>query len=192
VVEAVLAEHPAVREAVVAAPEIGGLKRLVAYIVPVDKSPDTSEIKSFLEGRLPAYMVPSHLMVLDALPVAVTGKVDRRALPDPTGHRLESGEDFVPPRTPLEEMMAEIWAEVLKIDRVGIHDNFWDLGGHSLLATKALARVNEAFGVELPLQALFKSPTIAGFTAAIGEILLAEQQGELETEWMGMEEVSPE
>jgi amino acid adenylation domain-containing protein len=171
-IEAVLADHPAVRESVVTAPEIGGFKRLVAYVVPFEAAPDTSKLKGFLEERLPSYMVPSHFMVLNALPMAATGKVDRRALPMPDGQRLEGGEEFVPPRTPLEELVAGIWAEVLSIDRVGIHDNFWDLGGHSLLATKVLARVNEAFGVELPLQALFKSPTIAGFTAAIGESLL--------------------
>jgi amino acid adenylation domain-containing protein len=172
-IEAVLADHPAVREAVVAAPEIGGLKRLVAYVVPVEAIPDTSDLKGFLGDRLPAYMVPSQFMVLEVLPMAATGKVDRKALPLPDGQRLDGGEEFVAPRTPLEELVAEIWAEVLSIDRVGIHDNFWDLGGHSLLATKVLARVNESLGVELPLQALFKSPTIAGFTAAIGESLLA-------------------
>jgi amino acid adenylation domain-containing protein len=183
-IEAVLAEHPAVREAVVTAPEIGGLKRLIAYVVPVEGAPETAELKAFLEDRLPAYMVPSHFMVLNALPVAATGKVDRKALPVPEGQRQEN-EEFVPPRTPLEELVAEIWAEVLNVDRVGIHDNFWDLGGHSLLATKVLARVNESLGIELPLQSLFKAPTIAGFTTAIGESLLAD---ELEPDLMEMKD----
>jgi amino acid adenylation domain-containing protein len=181
-IEAVLAEHPGVREAVVAAPEIGGMKRLVAYVVPVEAAAGTLEVKGFLEGRLPAYMVPSHFMLLERLPMAASGKVDRNALPAPDGLSLETGEEFVAPRTPLEELVAEIWAEVLAVDRVGIHHNFWDLGGHSLLATKVLARVSGSLGVELPLQALFKSPTIAGFTAAIGESLLTAEQDDLETE----------
>jgi hypothetical protein len=181
-IEAVLAEHPAVREAVVAAPEIAGMKRLVAYIVPVEGAGGTLELKGFLESRLPAYMVPSHFMLLERLPMAASGKVDRNALPAPEGNRLETGEEFVAPRTPLEELVAEIWGEVLAVDRVGIHDNFWDLGGHSLLATKVLARVNGSLGVELPLQALFKSPTIAGFTAAIGESLLTAELDDLELE----------
>ncbi|MFL6192561.1 MAG: amino acid adenylation domain-containing protein, partial [Thermoanaerobaculia bacterium] len=173
-VEAALAEHAEVREAVVAAPEIGGLKRLVAYVVPAGQAPEASDLKAFLEARLPAYMVPSHFVMLEALPMAAAGKVDRLALPLPEG-RLDSGEDFVAPRTPLEELVAGIWCEVLGLDRIGVHDNFWDLGGHSLLATRALARVNEAFGVELPLQALFKAPTIAGFTVAIGDSLMSDE-----------------
>jgi acyl carrier protein len=123
-------------------------------------------------------MVPQDWALLDALPLTPNGKVDRRALPAPD-RRIET---MVAPRTPLEELMAEIWAEVLFLDRVGIHDSFWDLGGHSLLATKVLSRVNESLGVELPLQALFRSPTIAGFTAAIGESLLAGEQENLELE----------
>jgi len=175
-IEAVLAGHPGVREAVVAAPEIGGLKRLVAWVVPAGEAPESSGLKRFLEDRLPEYMVPGHFVMLEALPLSATGKVDRRALPVPDGSRAGEAE-LVPPRTPLEELMAEIWMEVLSAGRVGIHDNFWDLGGHSLLATKVLARVNDAFGVELPLQALFRSPTIASFTEAIGEALMQEEEG---------------
>jgi hypothetical protein len=185
----VLADHPAVRESVVTAPEIGGLKRLVAYVVPAGAALDIPELKAFLENRLPDYMVPSHFMVLDSLPVTATGKIDRKILPMPDNTRLD-GEALVPPRTPLEELVAGIWAEMLSIDRVGIHDNFWDLGGHSLLATRVLARVNEAFGVELPLQILFKSPTIAGFTAALGESLMTAEPDALELELIGMEERS--
>jgi amino acid adenylation domain-containing protein len=190
-IEAVLAEHPAVREAVVAAPEVGRTKRLVAYFVPAGEGPGGGELKAYLEERLPAYMVPSHFVRLDALPLGATGKVDRRALPAPEAHRLEGGEEFVAPRTPLEELVAQIWAEVLHVDRVGIHDNFWDLGGHSLLATKALARVNEALDVELPLQSLFKSPTIVGFTAAIGDSLL-EDENAVESNLMAVEQAAPE
>jgi acyl-coenzyme A synthetase/AMP-(fatty) acid ligase/acyl carrier protein len=172
-IEAALAEHPAVRAAVVTAPEISRLKRLAAYVVPAGEAPDVAELKVFLQRRLPAYMVPSHWAIMDALPVAATGKVDRQALPPPQGQRPDGGEELVLPRTPLEELVAEIWAEVLNLDRVGIHDSFWDLGGHSLLATKVLARVNVSLGVDLRLQELFKWPTIAGLTTAIGESLLA-------------------
>jgi acyl-coenzyme A synthetase/AMP-(fatty) acid ligase/acyl carrier protein len=176
-VEAVLATHPAVRAVAVEAPEIAGQRRLVAYVVPaaaeaLEVEAADAELRRFLADRLPGYMVPAHFMIMAALPINATGKVDRRALPLPDP-RL-SGEGFVAPRTPLEEEVAAIWREVLGVERVGIHDSFWDLGGHSLLATKALSRLQESLGVELPLQTLFKAPTIVGLTAAIGEILLAE------------------
>ncbi|HZF14277.1 MAG TPA: non-ribosomal peptide synthase/polyketide synthase [Thermoanaerobaculia bacterium] len=183
-IEAVLADHPAVSAVVVEAPEIAGLRRLVAYVVPTPSgipgdaaSLDGAELRRFLADRLPAYMVPSHLMVMEALPIAATGKVDRRALPLP--ERLED-EGYVAPRTPLEEEVAVVWTQVLGVARVGIHDSFWDLGGHSLLATKMLSRLHESLGVALPLQTLFKAPTIAGLTTAIGEILLADGGEDLE------------
>jgi amino acid adenylation domain-containing protein len=172
-IEAVLGQHPDVREAVTLLRE----GRLTAYVVSGPQA-SLDELRGFLERQVPAYMVPQDWALLDALPLTPNGKVDRRALPAPD-RRIET---MVAPRTPLEELMAEIWAEVLFLDRVGIHDSFWDLGGHSLLATKVLSRVNESLGVELPLQALFRSPTIAGFTAAIGESLLAGEQENLELE----------
>jgi len=184
-IESVLADHPAVGAVAVEAPEIAGLRRLVAYVVPADPGDPADpadvalgvELRRFLADRLPAYMVPSHFLLMEALPIAATGKVDRRALPLP--ERLED-EGYVAPRTPLEEEVAAVWAEVLGVARVGVHDSFWDLGGHSLLATKALSRLHESLGVELPLQALFKDPTIAGLTAAIGETLLAESGEDLD------------
>jgi amino acid adenylation domain-containing protein len=181
-IETALAEHPAVRAAVVTAPEIGRVRRLAAYVVPAGEAPDVAELKVFLQRRLPAYMVPSHWTILDALPVAATGKVDRQALPPPAGQRPDGGEELVLPRTPLEELVAEIWAEVLGLERVGIHDSFWDLGGHSLLATKVLARVNVSLGVDLRLQELFKWPTIAGLTTAIGESLLADADADADAD----------
>ena len=141
----------------------------------LDQAPEPSSLRSFLEERLPSYMVPALFVALESLPLTATGKVDRNALPAPDASALDSREEYIAPRTPLEEMVAEIWAEVLGVERVGVHDNFWDLGGHSLLATRALARVNDAFGLELPLQALFKAPTLEGFTIAIGESLLEEE-----------------
>jgi amino acid adenylation domain-containing protein len=179
-IETVLARHPGVLEAAVLVREDRpGDKRLTAYAVRGGEGPaPVEELRGFLDRELPSYMVPQDWVCLDALPLTPNGKVDRRALPAPD-RRIET---MVAPRTPLEELVAEIWAEVLYLDRVGIHDSFWDLGGHSLLATKVLARVNESFGIELPLQALFKSPTIADFTAAIGESLLAGGPENLELE----------
>jgi len=174
-IETVLARHPGVLEvAVLVREDRPGDRRLTAYVVcgggGGEGPPLVDELRGFLDRELPSYMVPQDWVCLDALPLTPNGKVDRRALPAPD-RRIET---MVAPRTPLEELVAEIWAEVLYLDRVGIHDSFWDLGGHSLLATKVLARVNESFGIELPLQSLFKSPTIADFTAAIGESLLAD------------------
>jgi hypothetical protein len=124
-------------------------------------------------------MVPSQFVVLETLPTGATGKVDRKALPLPDRQRDDS-DGFVPPETPLERLIAGIWADVLNVERVGLNDNFWDLGGHSLLATKVLARVNEALAVDLPLRALFKSPRVADFTLALGEALL-EDPADFET-----------
>jgi len=179
-IEAALALHEAVRAVAVEAPEIAGLRRLVAYVVAApgaDAAP--AELRRFLAERLPVYMIPAHFVPLAALPVAATGKVDRRALPLPDPR---SGEDaaYVAPRTPLEEEVAGIWAQVLGANRVGINDSFWDLGGHSLLATKVLSRLHSTLGVELSLQTLFKDPTILGLTAAIGESLLAMEGAESE------------
>ncbi|HEX2191398.1 MAG TPA: amino acid adenylation domain-containing protein, partial [Longimicrobiaceae bacterium] len=157
-VEAQLAAHPTVREAVVAVREDGpGGKRLVGYAVPAaDTAPEA--LLEHLRARLPEYMVPSALVLLDALPLTPTGKVDRRALPAP-----EPGEaEYAAPRTPAEEILAGIWADVLGRERVGIHDDFFALGGHSLLATQVVSRAQAALGAELPLRALFESPTVAG------------------------------
>jgi acyl carrier protein len=153
-----------VREGAVVVREIvPGEKRLVAYVVPArELAPPVSELRSFLKAKLPEYMVPSAFVVLDALPLTPNGKIDRRSLPAPDYQsRPELGGAFVAPRTPVEETLASIWAEVLGIERVGIHDDFFELGGHSLLATRVVSRVREAFQVELPLRSLFEKPTVA-------------------------------
>ena len=124
-------------------------------------------------------MVPGAFVTLPALPLSPNGKVDRKALPAPGGVRQEAG--FTAPRTPLEEQVAAIWAEVLKLDRVGLHDRFWDLGGHSLLATKVLVRLRHALGVDLPLQTLFEHPTLEAFATAVGHAVLAGHEGEMES-----------
>jgi amino acid adenylation domain-containing protein len=163
-IEAVLGQHPAVREAVVLAREDSpGERRLVAYVIAAPGlAPSANELRSFLQQKVPQYMVPSVFMFLDSLPLTPNGKVDRKALPAPDQSRPELGESYSGPCTPVEELLANIWAEVLKLDKVGIHDNFFHLGGHSLLATRVVSRVREAFQVELPLRTLFESPTVAG------------------------------
>jgi acyl carrier protein len=134
---------------------------LVAYIVPAEKlSLSITMLRRALGEKLPDYMVPSTFVFLDALPLTATGKVDRRAFPAPDQHRPELESPFMAPRTPAGEALAKIWAEVLALDQVGIHDNFFDLGGHSLSATQVISRVREAFHIELSLRALFEKPTI--------------------------------
>ena len=126
-----------------------------------------SALRDYLKERLPEYMVPSVFMRLDGLPLTTNGKVDRRRLPEPDGARTELREGYVAPTTELEELVAGIWAEVLGLERVGRNDNFFDLGGHSLIATQVMVRVRKTTGVELPLRALFESPTVATLAAQI-------------------------
>jgi amino acid adenylation domain-containing protein len=166
-VEAVLGSHPEVRQAVVIAREdgLGGL-RLVGYVVPAPASGlAAEELRSFLHERLPDYMVPA-LVLLRELSLTRSGKVDRRALPAP-GPADGTDEGFLPPRGALEEMVATIWAEILRRDRIGARDNFFSLGGHSLLATQVVSRLRDAFGLEIPLRTVFEEPTVAGLAAAI-------------------------
>jgi acyl carrier protein len=112
-------------------------------------------------------MVPSAFVFLDSLPLTPNGKLDRKALPAPDHSRPELDDAFAAPRTPVEEILANIWAEVLKLDKVGIHDNFFDLGGHSLLATQLISRVRDAFKLDLPLRSLFEAPTIYGLAQRV-------------------------
>lgn len=168
-IENILSRHHTVREAVVVVREdVVGDKRLVAYIVADDEEVcSASGLRDYLRERLPDYMTPSAFVFLEALPLTANGKIDRRALPSPDGARLEGETDYVAPRTPLEEVLAGIWAELLSIERIGVHDNFFSLGGHSLLITQLLARLLTMFKTELPLIAVFQSPTIAQFAEAL-------------------------
>ncbi|MES1241992.1 MAG: amino acid adenylation domain-containing protein [Acidobacteriota bacterium] len=157
-IEAALAAHPAVREAVVVAGEdLAGDRRLVAYVAAEASS--AGELRSFLGARLPAAMVPSAFVFLDRLPLTPNGKVDRRALPAPEGSG--EAERYVAPGTSVEELLAGIWSEILSVARVGAGDDFFALGGHSLLATRVVSAVRRTFGVELPLRALFEAPILA-------------------------------
>ncbi|MCP4660487.1 MAG: AMP-binding protein, partial [bacterium] len=173
-IEAALAAHPAVRHAVVLARERDagrGERWLVAYAVLREgAAADAGALRQELGESLPAYMVPSALVLLDALPRTATGKVDRRALPAPESVEEEAG--FAAPGDPTEEILAGIWAAVLGRGRVGVHDNFFEIGGHSLLATQVLSRIREAFRVEVPVQRLFEAPTVAGLAAAVRRLQL--------------------
>ncbi len=168
-IEMVLGEYPAVREAIVLAREDEPEdKRLVAYVVPDEEHPPSAgELHAFLQQKLPAYMVPSAFVMLDALPLTPNGKVDRGALPLADGSHVEIHRKYIAPRTPVEEMLCAIWSQVLGIERVGIYDNFFELGGHSLLATQAISRVRKAFQVEVPLRDLFETATVAGLAERV-------------------------
>ena len=168
-IEAVLAQHPAIQQAVVLAREDSpGDKRLIAYVVTADGSAiSVNDLRSYLQLKLPDYMVPSAFVFLDSLPLTPNGKLDRKALPAPDHSRSNSDQSYSAPRTPVEELLAGIWAEVLKLDEVGIHDNFFELGGHSLLATQFVSRINTAFQIDFPLRRLFETPTIAGLADSV-------------------------
>jgi acyl carrier protein len=118
------------------------------------------QLKEDLRQSLPEYMLPSAFVVLDALPLSANGKVDRRALPVPGDIRVGTGVEYLAPRNEAEERLAQIWAEVLKLERVGINDNFFDMGGHSLIATQVVSRMREQLGIELPLSEMFGYPTV--------------------------------
>jgi amino acid adenylation domain-containing protein len=175
-IEAALLQHVQVRQAVVVAREDRpGDKRLVGYVIPEnDPAPPGSALRAFLKERLPDYMVPTLFVVLDKLPLTPNGKVDRRALPKPEAAASEP-RVHVAPRTPLEETVATIWAQVLKIEQVGAHDNFFELGGHSLLATQVVARLRDKLQVELPLSSIFEAPTVAELAERLDAIRWAAQ-----------------
>jgi len=175
-VESVLVESAIVHEAVVTAHRDGsGAPRLVAYITGESGSDvDREAVNAFLEQRLPRYMIPAELIVLPAIPRTASGKVDRSRLPEPTGAEAGRADQYVAPRTPVEEELAEIWADVLSVERVGIHDDFFALGGHSLLGTQLISRVRKAYPIDLPLRRLFETPTVAGLASLIAEGLAAE------------------
>ncbi|HVF42738.1 MAG TPA: amino acid adenylation domain-containing protein [Pyrinomonadaceae bacterium] len=167
-IEAALGEYAEVSDAAAVVRDDGGERRLVGYVVArPGRTPTAGDLRAHLKQRLPEYMVPSAFVILDALPVTPNGKVDRRALPAPSHERPSIGEAFTAPRTPIEKKVASVWSNVLRVERVGVDDNFFALGGHSLLATQAVAQLSEAFGDELPLRLFFESPTVAGLAAAI-------------------------
>ncbi|MCP4657069.1 MAG: non-ribosomal peptide synthetase, partial [bacterium] len=181
-IEVVLGEHPGVAEAVVMSreEETSG-KRLVAWVVAAGgATPAVAELRRYLAERLPDYMVPAVVVLLETLPLLPSGKVDRAALvraPLPESKWEADTAAYAAPRGPVEEMLADIWTEVLGrgrvTGRVGIHDDFFELGGHSLLATQVISRVRAAFSLDLPLLLLFEKPTVAAFRESVEEALAA-------------------
>lgn len=192
-IEVVLSQHRAIEQVVVLAQkDEAGNTRLVAYVVLNHEStPTTSELRSFLHPKLPSYMIPSAFVFLKELPLTPNGKVNRQALPmlDKTQPELER--IFVAPRTVAEEMVAEIWKQVLGIEKVGIHDNFFELGGHSLMTTQVTSRINQALQMELPIRSLFESPTIESLIKEIVRIWGSlEVVEEIARTWKELEQIS--
>ncbi len=184
-IETALSEHGDVQSCcVIAREDTPGEKRLVAYVVPYPQvtctersrsTPTIDQLRHSLKAKLPEYMVPNAFVVLESLPLTPNDKVDRRALPAPD-LQSEQKDKYVAPRTPIEEMLVQIWTQVLKLERVGIHDNFFEIGGHSLLATQLLSRIRNIFKIELPLRELFARATITELAQSIGQL----QQQDLE------------
>ncbi|ATB40791.1 non-ribosomal peptide synthetase [Cystobacter fuscus] len=168
-ISAVMLEHPGVREAVVVVREgQGGDPRLVAYLVARgETAPEPAELRDYLKSKLPEYMVPLTFVRLDAMPLTPNGKVDRAALPAPESGGSGVAKEHVAPRTPGEEALAAIWRQVLGVERVGVHDNFFELGGHSILLYRVLVLVRSASGMDLPLRALLRAPTLEEMARAI-------------------------
>jgi acyl carrier protein len=170
-IESVLRGHPGVEAAVVVGQEaVPGERRVVAYVVARAPAPSVGELQQRVKERLPAYMVPSAFVLLDALPLTPTGKLDRLALRQPDSGLPNRLEEAVGPRTPTEEVLADIWAEVLGIERVGIRDDFFVLGGHSLLVMQAVSRIRQALGVDVPFETVFDSPTVAELGAVVDRL----------------------
>ncbi|MBA4496585.1 condensation domain-containing protein, partial [Paenactinomyces guangxiensis] len=167
-IEAQLLKHPAVKEAVVTARKDGRSQAdLCAYVVP-DGILDHSELRQHLAQTLPDYMIPSYLVELETLPLTTNGKVDKKALPEPSG-QVQTGVQYTAPTNQTEAILARIWEDVLEVERVGIHDNFFELGGHSLKAMKLAARIHKELGPEIPLRELFSWPTIKELAVYIKE-----------------------
>ncbi len=174
-VEATLHRHPAVREAAVEAREDSrGNPRLMAYVVPRPGAElVTLELRHWLQARLPAPMMPAAFVRLESLPLSSHGKLDRRALPDPSPGQLDPVAEYVAPRSPLEETLARVWAQVLELERVGVHDNFFDLGGHSLQSVQLVARLTAALDRPVSIKTVFEAPTVA----AMADVLEREPAG---------------
>ncbi|MDX6695902.1 MAG: hypothetical protein QOF02_3505, partial [Blastocatellia bacterium] len=171
-IETMLSTHPSVREAVVMAREDQrGDRRVVAYVTAKpDDSISIQELRLYLQQRLPDYMVPSAFVQLEHWPYTPSGKIDRRALPAPALSET-AAEEHIGPRTQTEEVLAHIWAEVLKLERVSVTVNFFELGGHSLLATQIISRIRQLFHLDIPLRSLFESPTVAALAAEIDDAM---------------------
>lgn len=168
-IQAVINQHPSVLESVVIAHEDGSGANLAAYVVPRKGSvPTTLELREFLKEKVPPFMVPTFVTVLDALPLTPNGKLDRKALPEPETKGIDSGGTFVAPSNSVERFLTKTWEEILKRQPIGVEDNFFELGGHSLLAVELFVRVESKFGKKIPLATLFQAPTIKQLASLIG------------------------
>jgi acyl-coenzyme A synthetase/AMP-(fatty) acid ligase/acyl carrier protein len=176
-IESALLKNDSVREAVVVAADgPDSDARLVAYVVPVKRpAPGTNELRGFLRDKLPEYMVPADIVVLDELPLTPMGKIDRQSLPPPDLSQPDSVGKLVAPQNPTEVQIAKIWCDVLRVEQVGIHDDFFDLGGNSLTAIEVISRVREFFNVDLLFAVMLAKPTVAGMAAMV----LQHQAGEV-------------
>jgi non-ribosomal peptide synthase protein (TIGR01720 family) len=176
-IEARLNEHDGLREAVVIVREDDGDKRLVAYVVPAgETAPTVSDFRNYLGTMVPEYMIPSAFVTLDELPLTANGKVNRRQLPAPDTARPDLGLEFVAPRSTVEQTLAAVWSQVLKVETVGVHDNFFELGGDSILSIQIVARAQQA-GLHLTPKQLFQHQTIAELAEAVDtrNVIRAEQ-----------------
>jgi amino acid adenylation domain-containing protein len=171
-IEAVLTQYPGVREtAVIAREDVPVDQYLVAYIVSNhSEAIASSDLRGFLKQKLPDYMIPGAFVMLDALPLTPNGKVDRKALPIPDAGRPELSQTFVAPSTATEELVAGIWSEILGVEKIGIHDNFFDLGGHSLRVIQVVSRIRQTFDLEISVRHLFKNPTISKLIEVMAEL----------------------
>ncbi|MEJ8545836.1 amino acid adenylation domain-containing protein [Brevibacillus borstelensis] len=170
-IESVLAQHPTVLAAVaVVREDEPGHKRLVAYVIPVwNEAIQVGEIRTYMQQRVPDYMIPSAFVVMQAFPLTSNEKIDRKALPAPSGD-FQREKAYVAPRTELERTLAEIWQEVLQLPTVGVYDNFFELGGHSLLATQVVSRIRKKASVDVAINTMFSSPTIAALAEELGTL----------------------
>ncbi len=159
-IEAVLAQHPAVQQAVIVLREDEGLKRLICYFTVCGSAPSIDELRRHLRSRLPEYMLPSALVQLESFPLTPNGKIDRRALPAPGPGRPDLEAHFLAPRDDLERTVAAVWERVLQVDRVGVHDSFFELGGDSLLIVQVQHQLGQALGRQLDIASLFQHPTV--------------------------------
>jgi amino acid adenylation domain-containing protein/non-ribosomal peptide synthase protein (TIGR01720 family) len=179
-IEAAINQHPSVSTSVVVMRQDESANQIVAYITLYPEQIVTiAQLRRFLESKLPNYMVPTAIVVLEALPLTPNGKIDRRALPAPNLTQLTSESNFVAPATPVEEMLAGVWAKVLGLEKVGVNDNFFDLGGHSLLATRVISQIRQVFEVEIPIRRLFELPTLSELAKEIQTAINADKRLEL-------------
>jgi acyl carrier protein len=166
-VETALRQHPAVANALVTAREnASGHKQLVSYLATRNGPPDVRELREFVRSKLPAYMVPTHFVIMKEFPLTPNGKIDARRLPAPEETTAVS-RNFVAPRNEHEQALVEVWKEVLTLGQISVEDDFFELGADSLSATRAFARINRRFGTDLPLRAIFENPTVAALAGVV-------------------------